>query len=81
VAIVFLEGLQKSLGDDIEVVNNLRKSRRDIDVPVCSSITYDESFKVVVLHCGMHERSLVPLMNLPCKIGNINASIAFSRDV
>ena len=79
--IVLLEGIEKLLVNDVEVVNNLRVGRGNIHIPVGSSISNNVTLKVVLLPRGLEGSSLIPLMNLPSKVGNIDTSIALTRDV
>jgi len=63
---------------DVEIVDNAGERWRDIDVPISGSVTNNETLKVVALSLLVNIYELVVLVNLPCEIGNIDASIALT---
>jgi hypothetical protein len=73
--------LDKARGDDVEVVHDVGEGRRDIDIPIGSTVADNETLQVVALGLLVDVNKLVVLMNLPCKVGNIDSSIAFTRDI
>jgi hypothetical protein len=78
VAIILLECVQKIFRYEIEVVDYRRVRRRDIDIPVCSSVSNKESLEINfrLSTVGMNNFLLNRLMNLPREIGYIDSTVA-----
>lgn len=80
-ALVVFKVIEDVFGNDIEVVDNVSKSRVNIEVPISGSISDNETLEVVDL-----VKLLFPfvdhvvLMDLPREVRHVDASVGFTSD-
>ncbi len=75
VAVVYSIVLQKAGRNDVEVGQNLGKRGGTVDFPVCCTVAHNETLQVVDLTLLVNTNKLVVLMDLPSKVGHVDASI------
>jgi len=80
VAVVVVEGVKQVLGDDGVPEDSGRERWRNIISPVGGTVGNNETLEVDLLDVGVDLRLLVVLIDLPGKVGDVDATITLTRD-
>lgn len=80
-AIIIIVCVKKRLCHEIKVVHNFREWLWDIYFPISGTISNYEALKIKLSLCLLNSNKKIVLMNLPSKIGSIDASIALSWNI
>lgn len=78
VAVVHGVVLQKAGRNDVEVGHDVGERGGNVLVPVSCTVAYYETLQVVGLSLLVNCNELVVLMELPCEVGHVDASIGLT---
>jgi hypothetical protein len=77
---VLLDSIIKAVRNDLELVNNIRVGRPDVDMEVSGSVSYTDTSDVNLVFF-LSSRLKVVLNSLVSKVRNVNSSIRLTSNV
>lgn len=80
-ALVVCIVLDHARRDQVEVVDNIWESGRDIDVPISSTIGNNETFQRKSLGLLVYLDKRVVVVDLPSQVGCVDSTVALARYV